>query len=386
MRVLVTSTSGVGHIHPMVPLAMELRAAGHEVVWATAREACPAIERLGFRSIAAGLAGSVRKNMFAQRAQRIGEMPARRRRTVAFPLMFGEIAAPAMRDELAPVFEMFRPQLVLHELAELAAAPMAIARGIPHVTVGFSGALSDELVRLVMESVSQVWAREGVPQTLRGFHGELLLHPFPASMDTPRADGPCLPMGPLPFGGAGSETPPDWVEQFGAERAGIYVTFGTEMAHAGPWRAVLQAMAELQVDVVATVGRALDVAELEPLPANVRVARFLPQHLLLERATAVVSHAGAGTLIGAAASGCVQLHLPLTADQWENADLLAATGAGHTLEAHQRDAPAMGRAVERLLGDAVVRACADRLRADFAAMPQPRDARGAVEKLAPVAP
>lgn len=385
MRVLVTSTSGVGHIHPVVPLAMELRAAGHEVVWATAREAFPAIERLGFRSMPAGLDGSVRKEVFAQRALRIGEMPARRRRTVAFPLMFGEIAAPAMRDDLAAVFDEFRPQLVLHELAELAAAPMAIARGIPHVTVGFSGALSDELVRLVMESVSPLWARERVPQTLRGFHGELLLHPFPTSMDTPRADGPGMPMGPLPFGGAGPETPPDWLERFGAERAGIYVTFGTEMAQAGPWLAVLQAMAELPVDVVATVGRALDVAELEPLPANVRVARFVPQHLLLERATAVVSHAGAGTLIGAAASGCVQLHLPLTADQWENADLLAATGAGLTLEAHQRDAQAIGQAVERLLGDDAVRACAESLHADFAAMPQPREALGAVEKLAPPA-
>jgi UDP:flavonoid glycosyltransferase YjiC (YdhE family) len=382
MRILVTSTSGIGHIHPMVPLATELRMAGHEVVWATAREACPTVERLGFRSIPAGLAGSVRKGMFALRASRLAEMPPRRRRTVAFPLMFGEIAAPTMREELASVFDELRPQLVLHELAELAAAPMAIARGIPQVTVGFSGALSDELAALVLDSVSTVWALERVTPTYRSFNGDLLLHPFPRSMDTPRSDGPSLPMGPQPFGGAMSESPPDWIERFGSERFGIYVTFGTEMARTGPWNAVLEAMADLPVDVVATVGRELDVAGLGPLPSNVRLARFVPQRFLLDRAAVVVSHGGAGTLTGAALSGCAQLHLPLTADQWENADMLASTGAGLTLEAQHRGAEAIGLAVERLLTDGTVRSAAKRLRADFAEMPHPREAVAAVEKLA----
>jgi UDP:flavonoid glycosyltransferase YjiC (YdhE family) len=320
--------------------------------------------------------------MFALRASRLAEMPPRRRRTVAFPLMFGEIAAPTMREELASVFDELRPQLVLHELAELAAAPMAIARGIPQVTVGFSGALSDELAALVLDSVSTVWALERVTPTYRSFNGDLLLHPFPRSMDTPRSDGPSLPMGPQPFGGAMSESPPDWIERFGSERFGIYVTFGTEMARTGPWNAVLEAMADLPVDVVATVGRELDVAGLGPLPSNVRLARFVPQRFLLDRAAVVVSHGGAGTLTGAALSGCAQLHLPLTADQWENADMLASTGAGLALEAQHRGAEAIGHAVERLLTDGTVRSAAKRLRADFAEMPHPREAVAAVEKLA----
>ncbi len=299
--------------------------------------------------------------------------------------MFGEIAAPTMRDELRAVFDDVRPQLVVHELAELAAAPMAIARGIPHVTVGLSGALSDELASLVLDSVAPLWALENVRQTPRGFNGDLLLHPFPTSMDAPRADGPSLPIGPLPFGGAMSDSPPDWVEWFGADRPGIYVTFGTEMARTAPWAAIFMAMADLQVDVVATVGRGLDPADLGPLPSNVRVAQFVPQRFLLDRATAIVSHAGAGTLIGAAAAGRVQLNLPLNADQWENADLLAATGAGLTLEAHDRNAEAIGAAVERLLADVAARAAAKRVRTDFAKMPHPREVVAAVERLVPLA-
>lgn len=61
MRGLVTSMSGAGHIHPVVPLALALRAAGHDVLWAMARQAGPAIERRGFRSTPAGLDGSIRK-------------------------------------------------------------------------------------------------------------------------------------------------------------------------------------------------------------------------------------------------------------------------------------------------------------------------------------
>lgn len=123
---------------------------------------------------------------------------------------------------------------MVHELAELAAAPVPIARGIPHVMVGFSGALSDELARLVLDSVAPLWALEGVRQTPRGFNGDMLLHSFPRSMATPQTDGPSLPIGPLPFGSATSDSQPDWVELFGADRPGIYVTFRTEMARATP--------------------------------------------------------------------------------------------------------------------------------------------------------
>jgi calicheamicin 3'-O-methyl-rhamnosyltransferase len=111
----------------------------------------------------------------------------------------------------------------------------------------------------------------------------------------------------------------------------------------------------------------------------------VPQCFLLDRAATVVSHAGAGTLIGAAAAGCTQLGLPISADQWENANLLAATGAGLTLEVHQRDAETIGAVVEHLLVDVAIRAAATRVCADFAQMPHPYEIVAAIEKLVPTA-
>ena len=54
MRVLITSTSGYGHVFPMVPLAMALRASGHDVLWATAPDAGRLHAAAGIETVAAG--------------------------------------------------------------------------------------------------------------------------------------------------------------------------------------------------------------------------------------------------------------------------------------------------------------------------------------------
>ena len=381
MRILVTSTPGTGHLHPIVPLAQELRSAGHDIVWATSQGSCAVVESFGFRAVPAGLNLGVRNATFHERTAHMLGLPPRERRAVALPVMFGEIAAPVMRDDLIAVFDDVRPQLVVHEFAELAAAPLAAARGIPHVTIAFSGAISDALQAGVLESVTPVWEREGLTPTALDFNGDLLLHPFPVSMDTPRPDGPSAPMRPLSYDGATSAAPPEWIASFGADRPGVYVTFGTEIAPLAPWAAILDALADLDIDVVATVGGQLDPTTLGPTPRNTRVERYVPQRFLLDQAKVIVSHAGAGTLIGAASAGRVHLSLPISADQWDNADLLSALNAGITLETDQRDAEMIRRSVERLLTDPTMHSAAETIKTDFADMPHPRELVVAIDQL-----
>jgi UDP:flavonoid glycosyltransferase YjiC (YdhE family) len=43
MRVLLTTLSVASHFYPMVPLAMQLRTAGHEVAFGAAANLCPSI-------------------------------------------------------------------------------------------------------------------------------------------------------------------------------------------------------------------------------------------------------------------------------------------------------------------------------------------------------
>lgn len=372
MRILVTSTSGTGHLHPIVPLAQELLSAGHEIAWATAADACGAVERFGFRAFPVGISHTERTAMFlATRLTELFSLPPRAQRAFGLPIMFGEIAAPAMYDDLVSVFDHYRPQLVIHEVCELAAAPIATKREIPHVSIGFGVAFSDELLEAVLLAVGPTWERQKLTPTAPDFHGQLLLHPFPRSMDTPRADGPSGEMRPLSYDGAASMAEPEWADRFGKERPGVYVTFGTEMGAFAPWSAVLEAVSELEVDVVATIGSQLDPTTLGSIPENTRVERYVPQSFLIERASVVVSHAGAGTVIAAASNGKPHLSIPISADNWENADLLSRHNVGITIEADERDASSVARAITGLLNDRAVSAAASIIKREFSAMQHP---------------
>jgi UDP:flavonoid glycosyltransferase YjiC (YdhE family) len=55
MRILFTSTAGVGHVQPMIPLAVASQAQGHEVIFATASDSCGMIRSIGIETIVAGL-------------------------------------------------------------------------------------------------------------------------------------------------------------------------------------------------------------------------------------------------------------------------------------------------------------------------------------------
>ena len=131
-------------------------------------------------------------------------------------------------------------------------------------------------------------------------------------------------------------------------------------------------------------GPRVDPAVLGVLPSNVRVERFVPQHLILERAAAVMSHAGAGSVLGAAARGLPQVVFPLRADQWENADAATSAGVAITLELEleHRGEEDITAALDRVMHDAKFAEATARVAAEIAAMPSPTDHVATIEALA----
>jgi len=372
MRVLVTSTPGMGHVHPLVPVGEELNRAGHDVVWATSAEACRRVEQYGFRAIRAGITTAEREREFSERGLDLRSAPPRERRQLMFGTMFGAVTAPRMREDLAPIVDGFRPDLIVHDLAEFAAAPIATARGIPHVTVGFSGALSEALLQPTVEAVADVWRIEGLEVSAdAGVYDHLYLHPFPPALGLAPPSARARPARSLGFDGSIAEQPPDWLAAFGIDRPAVYATFGTEVSGLAPWRELLAALGSLPVDAVATIGSQIDPDQIGDNPSNVRVERYVPQSFILERATVLVSHAGAGSMLAAAARGLPQLCIPIRADQWDNADALTNAGAGITLEEDQRDSAAIRAALERLLEDTTFSAAARRVADEIATLPHP---------------
>ena len=383
MRVLFTSTPGLGHTSPLAPFASAVLAAGHQVVWASADESCDRLRGLGFEAIAAGMGVRERRAGLEPQMPEIMALEPRERRARVFAGYFGEIAAPRMHVELGPVFESFQPDLVIHEIAELAAAPIAVARGLPHVTVAFSGALAPAVVAMTLGTMASMWSLAGV--TAPGVDemlGSMYVHPFPSSFGGSPTHGDVRLVRPEAVSGREAHGVPEWLESLGTDRPLVYMTAGSEVAGTtAPWAAALEAMAALDVDVVATIGPILDPETLGVLPENVRVERFVPQHLLLDRASVVASHGGAGTVLGAAAHGVPQLLFPIAADQWENADAVARAGAGVVCELERRSADDLGSGLQRLLQDESMRECAATVASEISGMPAAADHMAALEAL-----
>ena len=95
----------------------------------------------------------------------------------------------------------------------------------------------------------------------------------------------------------------------------------------------------------------------------------------------VVSHAGSGTVLSTLTLGLPQCCLPQGADQFLNADAVAAAGAGVSLMPSEADPDAIRDAVAQLLGDASFRDAAGRVGASIASMPSPDDVAAVLETL-----
>lgn len=95
----------------------------------------------------------------------------------------------------------------------------------------------------------------------------------------------------------------------------------------------------------------------------------------------MLSHCGAGTMLGAAMVGVPQA-VPLGADQFENAAALAGLGAGVTVTADDRSADRMTALLQAALGDPAAASAARMLADEMEALPPAQDAVGWIEALA----
>jgi MGT family glycosyltransferase len=142
----------------------------------------------------------------------------------------------------------------------------------------------------------------------------------------------------------------------------------------------VEAVADLEVRALVTVGANGDLGMFGLLPPRVRVERFVPQARVLPNASLVISHGGSGTMLGALAYGLPQLILPQGADQFDNAALIDGLGAGLFLPPEEATVDAMGRAVQRLLVEPTFLAAARDIQGDIEDMPTAIDAAATLQE------
>ncbi|HET6210505.1 MAG TPA: nucleotide disphospho-sugar-binding domain-containing protein [Jatrophihabitans sp.] len=383
MRILMSTWGWRSHFYCLAPLGWALQAAGHEVRVASQPALAGTITAAGLAAVPLG-ADLDFAEAFAEKIREVGRLDAD---TDAGDPGSGDQVEPAITadggvvrfaeallDELVDYGAEYRPDLMIWEPFNLAAATAAAVLDVPGV-LQLWGPDSSVTLRLDRQAVLGPLAGQyGLAGTEVELAGRLTLNPVPEPMQVPLT-GASRDVRFVPYNGPA--VLPGWLRQ-PADRPRVCVTAGTMMAGAGltdrlALPRIIQAVAALDVEVVVVLERSQQ-AGLGALPANVRLADApLALRLLLPSCAALVQQGGAGTTMTALACGVPQLVLPQVSDQHFNAERLALTGAGTTLVGEQVEAGRIGELVGELVAGECWRSAAARMAERVRAMPAPAE-------------
>jgi UDP:flavonoid glycosyltransferase YjiC (YdhE family) len=321
MRVLVSACPAVGHVVPLLELAVALQVAGHQVRFATNEESHRLITGAGLQPVSAGMSTTEMREERRRRWPETDGQPA----TVWATRMWAQVMAPSMLADLIVRMQEWSPDLVLHDEGEYA-APVAAARaGIPWVTHGWGSPLRPASELADLEDVaSALWESCGldVPPAA-GLYAHALVDPCPPIL---RGEAPgasvTWPIRPRPLEGRGPDV-----------HADAYIGFGTVPTFAN-------ARSELTAAVQACTARGMKVVvtapdrdlrrELAALDERLVDAReFVSLTGLIPSCRVVISHAGAGTVLASLTAGVPVILLPRgTPSQLRMADACQRAGVG----------------------------------------------------------
>lgn len=385
MRALFTTPALLGHIHPTVPLARAMAARGHEVLWAVPPEGVDDVRAAGVPTASVGTPRLISPPEALARYPELralapAELPDR-----LFGKLFGAIAAPVVLADLVPVAYEWAPDLVVADAGDFAGHIVAAELGVPSVTKAFGPLLPERRVAAAGDEVAPLWRARGLePRPYGGAYDHLYLDIFPAGLQP--LDVEHVPrrqlLRPVTYAGSPEVQAPLPLPDGPDDAPLVYVTMGTVFNAPDLLDALVRDLASLDARVLVTVGPHADPDAFGSHPANVRIERYVPQSRLLPECAVVVSHGGSGTVVATLDHGLPQLCLPQGADQFLNADAVAAAGAGLVLGPGAVTPTAVRDAVAQLLRDESFAASARKVRTAIAAMPSPDEVALVLESLA----
>ncbi len=382
-KFLICTISVTGHVSPALPIARELVARGHQVCWYTGSEFQAKVESTGAHFIPAV---DISPEWMAQRNTLQGVAQLK------FDLKHGFIDA-AMRQvkDLTEILQDFPADAILADFCFLGAAWIHEQGGPPWAgfsvsALAFSSQdtapfglgikpdssafgqfrnrglnwLTDQVIfREVTAYMNQVRAALGlVPSQTSLFN---IISPFlhlvgsVPEFEYPRRDLPDRVhfVGPLLDNIATEFTPPDWWEELKEDLPVVHVTQGTITTD--PERLIiptLRALASENVLVVATIfDRSLDSILPNEIPANARIASFIPHFQLLPHVDVMLTNGGFNGVQIALANGVPLIGAGRSEDKPEICARIEWLGVGIDLKT-DRPAPKQIRAaVSKILAD-----------------------------------
>jgi UDP:flavonoid glycosyltransferase YjiC (YdhE family) len=379
MRILFTTTAGIGHFHPLVPPAQAAVRAGHEVAFACPHSLCPYVLASGFEAFPVIDLNSLAAELMGGRGADVPEGATAAGMKVAH--VFVDTYARGALPELVALCQRWLPDVIVREELEFAGAIAAEHLGLPHASIqvqygrdwmrvpGIGPAISQRLEKLCTD-----WRLPADPE-LAMLSRYLVLSFDPPSLRDPQAVLPETThhLRAEAFDRSGTEMLPDWLTE-DAPRPLIYVTLGSEAAGVSGlfpnvYQTLLAGLREVVGTVALTIGRHRDPAALGPQPAHIHVERYIPQSLLLPHCDVVVTHGGHNTVLAALSVGVPLVLVPLFADQFDNAARCAALEVGKRIVGSDLSPSLVRDTVRAVLDDGRYRRNARRLQAEMRALP-----------------
>jgi UDP:flavonoid glycosyltransferase YjiC (YdhE family) len=378
MRVLFSSTRGAGHLQPLLRYAKAVLTRGHEVLVAGPEELR---EVLGAAALAHAPFDHPGDQALAPFWASLRAVPMEQQSAIVVRDIFAGANARAAMPGLLKIIRAFQPQLVVRESAEFGAIVAAEVAGVPHVRVAVHHQLMEEQIcALAVAPIDSLREAAG----LSADHGaslraEPIFTAFPECFEGPPVSAASV----VHRIGPGAPKPAAETSGFQLANDGlplVYITFGTVLSTVPEalalYRTAVAAIAELPVRALLTTGRDFDVGKLGAIPANLRVEAWVPQAEVFPHTAVMVCHGGSGTVLGGLAAGIPQVVVPFGADQPQNAQSVAAIGAGVALT--KPDPEALRAAIQRVLDDSGFRRAARAVAVDMAALPAVDDVVGAL--------
>lgn len=351
----------------MLPLVRAASAAGHEVVVATGPDLARDVQRRGHQTWSVGPAAA--DILAARSAQRPATNAADRIRRSA-SVMFGQPGVARARDLLSRA-SRWSPDLVVHEITEVAGAEVAALTGAREIVVGPIGEVgaAEALVPLV---TAELAATLHTPDR----HREIVAAPFldprvPAlAPDRPTTFADVRPLRPE------LDEPqsrlPLRAQRFPGQTT-VLLSLGRHGADGETLLGALDGLRGFGVNVLLETGSDLDLTALGQAPRNVAVAPVIDYARGLPLCHAVIGNGAAELTAGALASGLPLVTLPRTPDQLATARALQALGAGLTVQPDRLRPGAVRRALADVLADPAYARAAGEQQAAIAALPSAAD-------------
>jgi UDP:flavonoid glycosyltransferase YjiC (YdhE family) len=374
MRILFSATPAFGHVLPLLPLARAFRGRGHQVGFATGAGMAPVVEPEGFALLPAGPMPDV---LFAEVARRSGADPAADPTPEGVAEFFAGVRLDLGADEAVAAARDFTPDLIVNEVCDFIGPLVAAALGVPMATLAFGPATPQEFLGAMTAVAAPRYAERGLTAPACTPSGRWLLDTCPPSLQFAGVPQPGerITLRPEPHqvaaSGAAAGAAAGASTGAAGSRPRVLVTFGTFFASPAVLGPLLKAFCELDVDLTATLGLDGKAEDYHLDPQRVELVPFVPMAQLLDGVSAVVTHGGAGTTLGSLARGIPMVVIPQGADQFIQAERVAAAGAGLALTPDRYAPVAAAEALGRVLNEPGFAGTARRISGEIAAMSSP---------------